>query len=206
MNRALILALLVAPGLAPVATAQDFMKNPTGVVVDTTLDALRTTPAAFKSIWVRFPIQFCSVGKVANPFFTQFVPSEYANFYAWSADQPIWQKESYDDVFPCLFVNKSNPEVDKLYEHRLYDRMMVTGVVKNTFQDQPWIEVMAFEPIEQKVDTATLSHLYRAESYMARRQWNLAASELSLAPGCRSAGLRPRRGAQEPRRVLPAHG
>ena len=40
-------------------------------VVNTTLTAIRQTPESFKSVWVRFPIQFSAVGRVQNPFFTR---------------------------------------------------------------------------------------------------------------------------------------
>ncbi len=186
MNRALILAMLVAPGLASVVDAQSsltLLKNKSGVVVETTLDAIRERPDAFKEVWVKFPIQFSSMGRISNPFFTQFVPSEYANFYAWSATQPIWRRDAYDDVFGCLFMSKDNPEVGKLYKFKTYQRFMCTGVVQNTFQEKPWIEVTEFEPIDEQVDTATLAHLYRAELHMNRREWQQAISELSLAPG-----------------------
>lgn len=185
MNRALILAMLVAPGLASVVDAQSsltILKNKTGAVVETTLDEIRATPDAYKEVWVKFPIQFCSMGKISNPFFTQFVPSEYANFYAWSAAQPIWRREAYDDVFGCLFVHKGNPVVEELYKFQTYQRFMCTGVVQNTFQEKPWIEVTEVEPMPQQVDTATLAHLYRAEMHMSRREWNQAISELSMAP------------------------
>jgi tetratricopeptide (TPR) repeat protein len=181
MKRALIVAILAAsPAVGQ--TDEDRFTNPDGLIVDTDLAQIRRTPDAFKNVWVRFDLQFCSLGKVANPFFTQFVPSEFANFYGWSGDQPIWRKESYDDVFGTLFMHKENPKVDGLYQLRLYDRVRVTAVVRNVFQETPWIEVMAFEKTGSKVDTPTLSHLFRAELHMQRREWNRAIAELSLAP------------------------
>lgn len=181
----LALTLAFTLGFAPQGFASGNGDGPPpGVsVVNTTLEAVRTAPDAFKSVWVRFPAQFCSMGKVANPFFTRFVPSDYANFYVWSEQQPIWRKEQYDDMFGMLFMSKENEQLYDLYQLQLYDRVMVTGCVRNTFQGQPWIEVTNFEVQSQKVDTATLAHLYRGEYFMARRQWQRAISELSLAPG-----------------------
>jgi hypothetical protein len=169
---------------APCLAAQAVSGNtpPEGLLVTTKLESIREHPDAFKNVWVRFPIQFCSIGRVNNPFFTQFVPSQYANFYGWSAEQPIWRKESYDDLFGMLFLSKDSRQLQELYQIELYDRLWITGLVRNVFQDKPWIEVTEFEPLTGKVNTATLAHLYRAELHMQRREWTRAVSELSLAP------------------------
>ena len=42
--------------------------------------------------------------------------------------------------------------------------------------------MLEFEPLYEQVTTASLAHLYRGEQHMARRQWQRAISELSLAP------------------------
>ncbi len=174
------LALAMAALVAPLAGAQNSGK-PVEKVVQTTLDDIRQHPDAYKSVWVQFPVQFCSIGRVSNPFFTQFVPSQFANFYAWSAEQPIWREKEYDDVFGTLFISKENEQLNDIYDLGLYQRINVTGVVRNVFQSKPWIEVISFEPMPGAVDTPTLAHMFRGESHMQRRQWNRAISELSLA-------------------------
>ena len=121
------------------------------------------------------------MGRIANPFFTEFVPNDFANFYAWGVDQEIWKKAEYDDVFGMLFLSKENEQIDELYSLELYDRITVTGIVKNVFQGKPWIEVKSFDSMPGKVNTATLAHLYRGDVHMQRRQWQRAVSELSLA-------------------------
>lgn len=181
MKRSLLAALCVL--LPAPAFAQARLVDEEAVIVDIDLGQLRSMAGAFEKVHVRFEAQFCSLGQVWNPFFTRFVPSEYANFYAWSGDQPIWRKDSYEDVFGMLFISKSSPELPLLYKLRTYDRVRIEGVVQDTFQGQPWIEVVKLEPITGRVDSPTLSHLYRADTYMQRREWNKAVSELSLAPG-----------------------
>jgi hypothetical protein len=59
----------------------------------------------------------------------------------------------------------------------------ITGVIRNTFQNVPWIEVTDFEPLAGQLDTAVLTHLYRGEKLMEQRLWQRAIAELSLAPG-----------------------
>jgi hypothetical protein len=152
-------------------------------IVNTTLSAVREKSDAFRNVPVRFTVQFNSLGKISNPFFTRFVPTEFVNFYAWASDQPIWRKESYDDLFGMLFLSKESKFLPALYTLKLYDRVELVATVRNTFQGTPWIEVLSFKPVAGKVTTATLAHLFRGEQLMNQRQWELAVQELSLAPG-----------------------
>jgi len=149
-------------------------------VVETTLSAVRENPDAFLGVTVSVPVQFASLGTIHNPFFTRFVPSEYANFYAWADEQPIWQKPQYDDVFGQFFLSKSSKQLHELYQTRLYERVRLVGIVRNLFQGTPWIEVLELEKLSGAVTTATLAHLYRGEQFMNRRQWQRAISELRL--------------------------
>lgn len=159
-----------------------------GSAVNTTLSQVRAEAEAYRGVKVCFTVQFASLGRISNPFFTKFTPSEYANFYAWADEQPIWQEKQYGEVFGMLFLSKSHPKLEELYTMRLYQRVKVTGVVRNTFQDQPWIEVSDFEVEGGQLDTAVLTHLYRGEQLMEQRLWQRAIAELSLAPG---AGVPP---------------
>ena len=172
------LSLVLAPVLSAVGG-----DGPTGKVVRTTLSAVRQTPDAFRNVWVRFDVQFASMGKVSNPFFTQFVPSRYANFYTWADEQEIWKQGQYEDLFGLLFIAKDNNQASSLYSAEVYQRIEITGIVRNTFQGEPWIEVTSFEMKDKKVNTSSLSHLYRGESHMDKRRWKPAIAELSLAPG-----------------------
>ncbi len=178
MNIALTLGLTLV--IAPALVAEGDKAR--GKVIPTTLTKIRKSPNAFKNVWVRFPVQFVSLGKVENPFFTQFVPQQFANFYCWADEQQIWNKDQYEDIFGLLFMAKENDNVHSLYKLDVYQRMQVTGVVRNTFQGEPWIEVMDFVPMSKAVNTATLSHLHRGEALMEKRQWAKALAELSLAP------------------------
>ena len=178
-----ILTLAMSLALTTIAPASVGGTSDENSIVVTTLEAMRANPEAFKSVSVKFPIQFCSVGKIANPFFTRFVPSDYANFYVWSDSQEIWKRGDYESVFGMLFLSKESKILSSLYELELYDRVWVTGVVRNVFQGEPWIEAIEFSPNAGKLNTATLSHMFRGQAYMGRREWHRAISEFSLAPG-----------------------
>jgi hypothetical protein len=177
MRTALFVSFLLGVAALP---AQD---REFGTAVQTTLTKIRAEPEAFKNVKVSFTVQFTSLGKISNPFFTKFTPTDFANFYAWADEQPIWQEKAYNDVFGMLFLSKMHPQIEQLYELRLYQRLKVTGVIRNTFQNTPWIEVTDFEIQDGQLDTAVLTHLYRGEKLMDQRLWQRAIAELSLAPG-----------------------
>ncbi len=177
MRTALFVSFLLGVAALP---AQD---REFGEPVRTTLGHVRDNAEAFKNVKVTFTVQFTSLGKISNPFFTKFTPTDFANFYCWADEQPIWQEKAYEDVFGMLFLSKTHPKLEQLYSLRLYQRIEVTGIIRNTFQDTPWIEVSDFEEVEGQLDTAVLTHLYRGERLMDQRLWPRAIAELSLAPG-----------------------
>ena len=133
MSSAFVLAVSMA--LTPSMQGVQSIVNET--VVETTLTRVRLDPEAYRGVRISFPVQFASLGQVHNPFFTRFVPSDYANFYAWADEQPIWRKNEYDDVFGQLFLSKVNEQLPELYDLRVYDRLHIEGVVRNTFQGTP---------------------------------------------------------------------
>ncbi len=178
-NLATKVAMLAVLGTPCWANGDDEKLAP---VVKTTLTEIRQAPESFKGVHVELVLQFASIGRIQNPFFTRFIASDFTNFHAWADEQPIWQRENYDDVFGLLFISKDNAELQDVFQLRTYDRLQVRAVVRNTFQGQPWIEVMSLASLDGKVDSATLSHMYRGEEHMKRRQWSRAISELSLAP------------------------
>ncbi|HLQ38227.1 MAG TPA: hypothetical protein VK348_10515 [Planctomycetota bacterium] len=177
MRTSLLISFLLGAALLP---AQD---REFGSAVRTTLTQIRAEPEAYKGVKVVFPLQFASLGKLSNPFFTKFTPADFANFYAWAEEQPLWRQEAYEDLFGTLFYPKLGPKLEQLYQLRVYQRLQVTGVIRNTFQNQPWIEVTDFEVVPGQVDMAVLTHVYRGEQMMKERRWQRAIAELTLAPG-----------------------
>jgi len=182
MRTALFVSFLLGVAALP---AQD---REFGTAVGATLSQVRAEPEAYKNVKITFTVQFASLGRISNPFFTKFTPTDFANFYAWGDEQPIWREPVYNDVFGMLFLNKAHPMLEQLYGLRLYQRIVVTGVVRNTFQGMPWIEVTDFDLADGQLDTAVLTHLYRGEKLMDQRLWQRAVAELTLAPG---AGVPP---------------
>lgn len=153
----------------------------TGKIVHTSLSRIRSAADAYRHVWVRFRVQFVSMGTVKNPFFTRFVPANYANFYAWAGEQRIWQREEYEVPFPLLFLPKDSSQLEELYQLKLYTQLDVIGIVRNVFSGEPWIEIRGFRQGPKKVTTSVLTHMYRGEQFMKKREWVKAISELSLA-------------------------
>lgn len=188
MNHNLIPGALLAAAFSFAAHAQTPSEllvsgtEDTGAApIATNLEQLRETPDAYRGVKVTFTAQYCGIGQVSNPFFTRFTPAEYANFYVWSDGQELWREKQYDDVFGFCFLPKTSAQLAQLYEVQAFDRLQITAVVRNTFRRHPWLEVIKFEPVEGKVDVATLAHLFRAEQAMERRQWEKAIQELKVA-------------------------
>ena len=177
MRSALFVSFLLGVAALP---AQD---REFGAAVATTLTAVRAEPDAYHNVKIEFTAQFASLGRISNPFFTKFSPTHYANFYVWGDEQPIWQEPSYHDLFGMMFLSKLHPRLEEVYSMRLYQRVRVTGVVRNTFQQMPWIEVVDFTVLSGQLDNAVLTHLHRGEQFMSKRMWQRAIAELSLAPG-----------------------
>jgi len=151
--------------------------------VSTTLTAIRADANAFRNVKVTFVAQFASLGNLTNPFFTRFTPTDFANFYVWADEQPIWQRDAYEDLFGNLFYSKLGSQLQSVFEMRAYQRLKVTGIIRNTFQNAPWIEVVEFDQLTDRVNSAVLSHMYRGEQFMGQRRWQRAIAELTLVPG-----------------------
>lgn len=179
MKIAISLGLSLA--LTPTLLAQVDNK-PQGKVVTTTLEKIRRTPEAYKKVWVEFTVQFATMGRVENPFFTEFVPERYVNFYCWGDNQKIWHKRSFKNVFGMMFMAKAAKQSKDLYDLDCYSRIQVTGLVKNIFQGDPWIEVTKFTPVAGAVNTAALTHMHRGDKAMSQRQWTKAIAQYSMAP------------------------
>ncbi len=147
------------------------------------LRAVRENPSAYKNVFITFKAQFHSIGSVHNPFFTRFTRSEYTNFGAWGDEQKVWKLEEFSRPLSILFVKKLDNDdmLSELFRYKRFERLQITGVVRNVFKDAPWIEVISIEKLGGKVTTPTLTHMHRAHSLMAKRRWTQAGTELNLA-------------------------
>jgi hypothetical protein len=178
----MVLCAVLMAGTASAVRADDDSKGAYGEkVITTSITKLKANPDAYKNIWVSFTVQFAGLSRVQNPFFTIFTPSDFANFSGWCDSQNIWNKDEFGDAFSYLFVKKDNPIAETIFYMKKFQRANCVGVVRNTFQGQPWIEVTSIKPIPGALNTETLAHLYRGSQFMNSHRWSLAVGELSLA-------------------------
>lgn len=147
------------------------------------LATVRKNPQAFKNVWIKFTGTYMGLGNVHNPFFTRFTRAEFTNFALWDDTQQIWKQSEYDRPCSTVFAEKKNgPVLEKLYALQRYQRVTLTGVVRNEWQGDPWIEVSVIEPIEEpRITSASLTHMRRAHGFIEGRKWAQAAIELNLA-------------------------
>ena len=176
---ALALALsLVAGGLHSQASKIELSD-----VKEVKLSDVRANPSAYKNVFISFKAQFHGIGSVHNPFFTRFTRTEYTNFWAWGDEQKVWKVSEFSNPLSILFIKKlDNDEIlAKVFKYKRFDRLQIKGVVRNVFKNAPWIEVVSVEKIDGKVTIPTLTHMHRAYSYMSKRRWAQAGTELNLA-------------------------
>ena len=170
-------ALLVAAQL-PAQQADSTLGTPK----ETTLSELVQKPSAYKNVWVVITGTFAGVGELHNPFFTRFTRANHVNFALWGDDAKLWVKEDFDKPCPTLFVDKLDDETTSvLYKLPRYQRVKLTGVVRNAFQGKPWIEITKIERLQSRFTTASLRHLHRAHNYIGVHEWQKAGVELGLA-------------------------
>lgn len=177
-------ALALALGLvAGSASAQGSKVEMSSTPKPVKLQDVRANPAAYKNVFISFQAQFHSIGSVHNPFFTRFTRTEYTNFWAWGDEQKVWKLDEFSNPLSILFVKKLDNDalLAELFRFKRFDRLQVTGVVRNVFKNAPWIEVISIEKLGGKVTTPTLTHMHRAYAYMAKRRWTQAGTELNLA-------------------------
>ncbi len=170
-------ALLVAAQL-PAQQDDSTLSTPK----ETSLRELMQKPIAYKNVWVVFTGTFSGVGQLHNPFFTRFTRANHVNFALWGDDAKMWVREEYDNPCATLFVAKANDETTTvLYKLPRYQRVRLTGVVRNAFHGKPWVEITKIEPLETRYTTASLRHLHRAYKHLSSHEWKKAGVELGLA-------------------------
>lgn len=177
------IAFALTAGLCASATSAQHELGGFEAAKEVELTTVRANPQAFKNVWIKFSGTYLGLGAVHNPFFTRFTRAEFANFAAWDNDQQIWKQKEYDRACSTLFAEKKNAKLlDSLYSLQRYQRIMMTGVVRNAWQGDPWIEVTQIDTIDEpRITSASLTHMNRGYQLIEQRKWAQAAIEFNLA-------------------------
>lgn len=173
---ALLLALVAMPAAANNGWWDDVYEQKT-----VSLEAILKDPIAFRGLEVSFVVQFHRLGTIDNPYYTPFEKERYLNFSCWSDEAEIWDKKVYRQDFPYMFIDRMAKESAIVLKSRTYDRYLITGRVESIFRGKPWIEVVAFKKLEERMEEPVLIRMVKAFKLKNVRRYDAAASEFAAA-------------------------
>lgn len=173
--RTALALVLLAPGLRAQAV------GPFEAPLESTLTELRSEPSRSIGQTVAFVVQIASVGEPWTPYPTRFGPRDWTRVEGWSDEQHVWERESYFDSTPYLFVAKHTVPEWQLSRARAHERWWVTGRVVQVFAGEPWIEIRTAERLHEHVAEGSVLHASRAEALWKRGQRALALAEIERA-------------------------
>lgn len=116
---------------------------------DVELTKVLETPSLFKNSTIRFESKFSQIGNLSRVFHTKYDLSEYLNFAVWPDEVKLWQKDGLKVFLPLIFVKKSSNNATVISKLKKYQRVQITGLVTNDYQNQPWIEVLAVKVLDK---------------------------------------------------------
>jgi hypothetical protein len=135
------------------------------------------SPEAWRDVPASFVIQFRSLGKSGPSFFTRFEPDQWLSFVAWPDEAPLWDKKAYDTDVPHLFVRRGSTEAKTIGSAGIYDRFVVSGIVRDVIKGKPWIEITALKKLPEKITEGSLVHLVKGLTLRDHRRYDGAAKE-----------------------------
>ncbi|MFH1706778.1 MAG: tetratricopeptide repeat protein [Planctomycetota bacterium] len=126
-------------------------------VVD--LKELVKQPGMFTNV----PITFrCLMGRTGDVFVamnTHFVNTDTINFGVWSEDARLWiDDEKREQYHPLLYIKKDSKSYPLFRDIKPYEVVDVFGIVRDTYAQQPWIEVMALRRVMDEKTKVYFKH------------------------------------------------
>jgi len=171
-----LVAVVLALG-APMAAAPSTADEP---IVRELSDALRA-PSRTVHAPLEFNVVVRAVDRPFESYLTLFDPSDWACLEAWSDDLFLWRPEHFARSSPCLFVRRDSPAARMLAERRPYERLVVTGLVRQVFAGRPWIEVRDVRLAPESLTEPTIFHAARAIELFEQGRADLGESEMERA-------------------------
>jgi hypothetical protein len=130
---------------------------------------------------VRLELQFSNRVATWNPYMTRFGSGQFAAFQAWTDEQFPWIKSEYDAPATRVFSRTGSASDWALEAAKPGARFEMTVIVRETFLDLPWVEVVGIVPLPERISEGTSIHAGKACELMNTRSYGLAASELEQA-------------------------
>ena len=172
MKKNVIFSILLCTVLICNLRADDFIfqdiqqKLDKKKINDVELTKVLETPSLFKNSTIRFKAKFTQTGKLSRVFHTKYDLSEYINLAVWPDEVRLWEKEGLKTFSPLLFVKKSSSIATVIGKLKKYQRVQITGLVSNDYQDQPWIEILAIKVLDKKaLSEEALFHIRLGDKY-----------------------------------------
>jgi hypothetical protein len=148
---------------------------------DVTLGTVLQNAEAFRGIPISFVVQFRQPGRAEPSYFTRFDPDQWMGFVAWPDEAPLWEKKAYDQDVRHLFVRRGTPEAKRVASAALYDRMALSGIVRDVIKGQPWIEITGVRLLAEKLTEGSLVHLVKGLTFRDHKRFDAAAREFEAA-------------------------
>jgi len=137
-------ALAFVAGVLPAAVSADGWFSRAGKTKEVTLTDLLKTPRDYMDVEVQFKVYFDATGRNFNPYFTRFNEDCYGNFSAWPIDARLYDKRDFPRPYPLFFASKMTKAWKKVKDVDHLRVIEITGVVRDVFKGQPWIEVLSW--------------------------------------------------------------
>lgn len=152
------------------------------------LDELRAQPARFLGEELRFVLQFRGLVEEWEPFLSRFEPTRWLALEGWPDELFTWDERVFEAPVGRLFVRRGGGFEPLARRARAYQRFEVHARVREVFQGEPWLEVLALVPLEGEVGEGTILHVTRARELAAEKSYALALEQYERA---RAAPLPP---------------
>ncbi len=147
-----------------------------------TLDEVRAFPEAYCRVPFELDLLYHGPRSLYNPFFTVFEPSSYANFAAWPAEAPIFERDKYLADHPLFYYERKNTTLQQsLMALKPYTWFSARCIVRSMAQGRAWIEVLALNEVGAQLDTTDLRHLVKANALAANGNFERALLEIEMA-------------------------
>jgi hypothetical protein len=179
-TRTRFLAVAAVALFAAQVRAQESLGEP--IKGSVSLSEVSSFPEAYKRVPFDLELLFHGPRDLYNPYYTLFEPASYLNFAAWSADQPIWTRDTYVNDYPFFYVDRKNSALEhQMVSMKPFTWFTARCIVRNSAQGRAWIEVLSVTQTAATLDTADLRHLVRANVLASGGEFDRALLEFGMA-------------------------
>ena len=145
----------------------------------TTLEQVVGCPEAFAKVPFDVDLLYGGASDVFNPFYSVFEPSVFANFKAWGAEAPIWERDAYSTPHRLFYVSRRRPEaLRSMLSLKPMTWVRARCIVRSTFRDRAWIEVLSVVRTGSTVPSADFAHMVKGWVHSERGEYHQAMMEL----------------------------